>query len=280
MIITHSLAEYEEAWERLSHKNDIGFVPTMGALHSGHLSLIERSVSCCKHTVVSIFVNPTQFNDPSDFEKYPRDVDKDISLLQNYDVDILFLPSVKDIYPQEDNRVIDVGGLDKYGEGPGRPGHFNGVAQVVTRLFNIIKPSKALFGEKDFQQLSIIRHFTRALNYPVEIVACDIFRESDGLAMSSRNVRLTHQQRVAAPHIFHCISMAKDYVHSKTPPRQVADQIRKMIDSNKLLKTEYVEIINALTLQPIDNWSDADQIRLWCAVSASPIRLIDNIKLK
>lgn len=280
MIIARSLSEYNEAYGALSDKSDIGFVPTMGALHRGHISLIESSVKECRHTVVSIFVNPTQFNDLSDFEKYPRDEQKDIDLLNESGIDILFLPAVKDIYPVEDKRVFDLGGLDMFGEGPQRPGHFNGMVQVVTRLFDIVKPSKAFFGIKDYQQLAIVRYFTRQLQYPISIIPVEIFRENDGLAMSSRNLRLTPEQRAAAPDIYKALTKAVEMSQGGISPDQVCAEVKKMIDSNNLLKTEYVEIINALTLQPVNSWDEADGIRLWCAVLASPVRLIDNIKLK
>ena len=179
----------------------IGLVPTMGALHEGHLSLIDASLRSNDITVISIFVNPTQFNDRKDFEKYPRDLDKDLELIRLKGCDLVFAPSEEEIYPEKDTRVFDFGTLDKYMEGKYRPGHFNGVAQIVSRLFDIIEPDRAYFGEKDFQQLVIIKNLVQQLNLPVEIVPCPIIRESDGLAMSSRNRLLTPEQRKSASKI-------------------------------------------------------------------------------
>lgn len=279
MIIAKTLAEFQAAYNTLEDKSNIGFIPTMGALHEGHLSLIKKSVAECKHTVISVFVNPTQFNNQSDFSTYPRTLENDCALVEPVGVDIVFAPRVEDIYPSEDTRVFDLGGLDNYSEGPRRPGHFNGVAQVVTRLFDIVKPSKAFFGEKDFQQLAIVEHFTKALNYPLEIVRCPISRWEDGLARSSRNKLLSAEQRAAAPHIYKCIQTAKELV-GKGSPDEACKIIADRINECPLLETEYVEIVNALTMKPLESWDEAEHIQLACAVYAKPVRLIDNIKLK
>lgn len=281
MIVAKNLTDFNEARSAFDGKI-IGFVPTMGALHEGHASLIRKAVAECDAVVVSDFVNPTQFNNQNDFNTYPRTLDQDCAFVEQLGVDIVFAPGVGDVYPQGgdfDKKVFDLGGLDEYGEGPRRPGHFNGMAQIVTRLFDIVRPGKAYFGEKDFQQLAIIEYFTRALNYPIEIVRCPIARAEDGLALSSRNELLTPEQRAVAPHIYKCISKAVDMVGNIS----VAETIKRVteaIDSEKLLRTEYVEIINSLTLQPITHWEQAEHIRLSCAVYADPVRLIDNIKLK
>lgn len=279
MVTAKTLAEFIAAYNKLEDKSDIGFVPTMGALHEGHLSLIRRSVAECKHTVISVFVNPTQFNNKNDFATYPRTLEQDCALVEPAGVDIVFAPRVEDIYPEEDKRVFDLGGLDKYSEGPRRPGHFNGVAQVVTRLFDIVKPAKAYFGEKDFQQLAIVEYFTKALNYPVQIVRCPISRWEDGLARSSRNKLLTPEQRAAAPHIYKSILTARDLV-GKGTPEEACRIIAERINENPLLETEYVEIVNALTMKPLETWDEAEHIQLACAVYARPVRLIDNIKLR
>lgn len=279
MIIATSLAELNKAYENLTDKNSIGFVPTMGALHQGHISLVEESVKQCRHTIVSIFVNPTQFNNKQDLASYPRTLEADCALLEKAGVELVFAPTVADIYPQEDTRVFNLGGLDECGEGPRRPGHFNGVVQVVTRLFDLVKPAKSFFGEKDFQQVAIIKHFVKELGYPVEIVACPIIREADGLAKSSRNTLLTPVQRVAAPHIYACLCKAKEYMKTMTPA-QVISTITQEINSTKELETEYIEIINAVTLAPATTWDEAEKLQLWCAVYARPVRLIDNLKLK
>lgn len=281
MIVAKNLADFNAARSRFEGKT-IGFVPTMGALHEGHASLIRKAVEECDAVVVSDFVNPTQFNNQNDFNTYPRTLDQDCAFVEKLGVEIVFAPGVKDVYPEGsdfDSKVFDLGGLDEYGEGPRRPGHFNGMAQIVTRLFDIVRPSKAYFGEKDFQQLAIIEYFTKNLNYPIEIVRCPIARAEDGLALSSRNELLTAEQRAVAPHIYKCICEAVEMV-GKIPVAQAIEKITKVIDSEKLLRTEYVEIINSLTLQPINDWDEAEQIRLSCAVYADPVRLIDNIKLK
>lgn len=278
MIVAKTLAEFAQAYSNLENKADIGFVPTMGALHEGHISLVKESAKRCSHTVVSIFVNPTQFNNKQDLETYPRTLEADCKLLEECAVDIVFAPRVIDIYPQEDTRVFDLGGLDNYGEGPRRPGHFNGVAQVVTRLFDIVKPAYAFFGEKDFQQVAIIKYFVKDLNYPLTIVPCSIIRESDGLAKSSRNTLLTPAQRAAAPHIYKTLCKAVE-LKGKYSPKEVAGILAKEIDENPELETEYIEIIDADTLRPVENWNDAENLRLWCAVYARPVRLIDNIGL-
>lgn len=281
MIVAKNLADFNAARSRFEGKT-IGFVPTMGALHEGHASLIRKAVEECDAVVVSDFVNPTQFNNQNDFNTYPRTLDQDCAFVEKLGVEIVFAPGVKDVYPEGsdfDSKVFDLGGLDEYGEGPRRPGHFNGMAQIVTRLFDIVRPSKAYFGEKDFQQLAIIEYFTKNLDYPIEIVRCPIARAEDGLALSSRNELLTAEQRAVAPHIYKCICEAVEMV-GKIPVAQAIEKITKAIDSEKLLRTEYVEIINSLTLQPINDWDEAEQIRLSCAVYADPVRLIDNIKLK
>lgn len=278
MIVAKTLAEFAQAYDKLENKSDIGFVPTMGALHEGHISLVKESAKRCAHTVVSIFVNPTQFNNKQDLETYPRTLEADCALLEGCGTDIVFAPRVIDIYPEEDTRIFNLGGLDNYGEGPRRPGHFNGVAQVVTRLFDIVKPAYAFFGEKDFQQVAIIKYFVKDLNYPLTIVPCSIVREPDGLAKSSRNTLLTPDQRAAAPHIYRTICKAAELKGNHTP-KEVAQILAREIDENPQLETEYIEIIDADTLRPVEKWSDAENLRLWCAVYARPVRLIDNIAL-
>ncbi len=281
MKVCKTLAEFETARKALEDKV-IGFVPTMGALHEGHLTLIRRAVAECEAVVISDFVNPTQFNNQNDFNTYPRLLEADCALVEPVGVDIVFAPTPDQIYPEGsglDRIVFDLGGLDEYGEGPMRPGHFNGMAQVVTRLFDIVRPAKAYFGEKDFQQLAIIQYFTKNLNYPIEIVRCPIARGEDGLALSSRNALLNENQRAAAPHIYRSISKAKDMV-GKISVQQAIEKLTEEINSNKELKTEYVELINSLTLQPITDWDSAPHIRLTCAVYAGSVRLIDNIEIK
>jgi len=255
----------------------IGLVPTMGAFHGGHISLIDACVADNDLSVTSIFVNPTQFNDKSDYEKYPRDIEKDLTVLRERNCDVAFVPSEKEIYPEEDTRQFDFGLLDKYMEGKFRPGHFNGVAQIVTKLFNIIEPDKAYFGEKDFQQLVIVKSLVRQLNDPVQIITCPIVREPDGLAMSSRNRLLTASQRKSAARIPATLLEAKELSE-----RMEIDKLKKYIiheinlDSN--LNTEYFEIVEETGLKPVNDWSENVPKRGCIAVRIGSIRLIDNIK--
>lgn len=279
MKICNSLSQLEAALQTIGPGEDIGFVPTMGALHKGHISLVSKSLSYTKNTIVSLFVNPTQFNNPNDLATYPRTEEADCDLLRQAGASIVFIPSVNDIYPSDDNRLFDLGGLDSYGEGPKRPGHFNGVAQVVTRLFDIVKPTYAFFGEKDFQQLAIIKYITKGLNYPVTIVPCPTLREDDGLAMSSRNMLLSPEHREAAPVIYRCLTEAVSMVGSATP-QELSQKVTEMINSNPMLECEYIEILNSLTLQPVTRWDDAAEVQMCAAVFAGKVRLIDNIKLK
>lgn len=255
----------------------VGFVPTMGALHEGHLSLVR----CCRNqnevVVVSVFVNPTQFNDKEDLANYPRTLDKDLELLRQEHVDVVFCPSVEEMYPEPDTRTFDLGGLDTTMEGAFRPGHFNGVVQIVTKLFEVVLPHRAYFGEKDFQQLTIIRYIVNQLNIPVQIVPCPIVREPDGLAMSSRNMLLGANERQAAPLISQVLFKAKDLKNSLSVSelkKWVVDQI----DANPYLQTEYFEIVDDVKLQPVNNWEDP-VAKVGCiAVRAGKIRLIDNIR--
>jgi len=291
MTISYSLADFNQALASLPNDCTTGFVPTMGALHQGHISLVKQALTRTNTVVVSIFVNPTQFNNPNDLAKYPRSVEEDCRLLEEAGASLVFVPGIEDIYPNPDNRIFDLGGLDSNGEGPKRPGHFNGVAQVVTRLFDIVKPAYAFFGEKDFQQLAIIRHFTKEMGYPVEIIACPTLREEDGLAMSSRNLLLTSEHRAAAPAIFKALSAAREktaqILHKESPRKQdditpdgIIREATASIEKSGLLKVEYIEIVNSLNLKLINNWDEAEGIQMCTAVHAGEVRLIDNIKLK
>ena len=281
MKVIGTVAEFDAARKLLEDKT-VGFVPTMGALHEGHASLIRRAVSECGAVVVSDFVNPTQFNNKTDFETYPRRLEDDAAFVAPLGVSVLFVPAVEEMYPEGtdyDKRVFDLGGLDMYGEGPRRPGHFNGMAQVVTRLFDIVRPDRAYFGEKDFQQLAIVEYFVRALGYDIEIVRCPIARGADGLALSSRNKLLSPEQREAAPHIYRSILKARDMV-GRMPVAEAIKEVVSLIDADSRLRTEYVEIINSLTLRPVTDWNEAEHLRLTCAVYAGQVRLIDNIELR
>lgn len=257
--------------------NSIGFVPTMGALHEGHLSLVDYSTRDNDVTVVSIFVNPTQFNQREDYEKYPRDLKGDIKKLQDAGAGVIFTPTEKEIYPEEDHRVFDFGDLDKVMEGRFRPGHFKGVAQVVSRLFGIVRPHRAYFGEKDFQQLAIIRELTSRLNMNIDIVSCPIVRESDGLAKSSRNARLTEEQRRHAPKIAELLHKAREEARNYT-----VDELRQRVitelNNDPHLDVEYFEIVDEKSLQPVKNWDESFYKRACIAAWVGKVRLIDNVQ--
>ncbi len=256
----------------------IGFVPTMGALHEGHLSLVKESKKQSDITVVSIFVNPTQFNDPEDLKRYPRTLEKDLELLKTENCDVVFAPSVEEIYPEPDTRKFDFGYLETVMEGAKRPGHFNGVGQVVSRLFDIIKPHKAFFGMKDFQQIAIIRNMVHQLHYNIEIISCPIIREENGLAKSSRNMLLDEDHKKNAPHIYATLKKAKELVSQKNVS-EIKQWISDEINNNPYLETEYVEIVDEMTLQVTKEWEEKGNKVVCVAVYAGKIRLIDNIVL-
>lgn len=257
-------------------KGTMGFVPTMGALHAGHLSLVTRSLEENASTVVSIFVNPTQFNDPEDFNSYPRNLEKDLKQLAEYSVDLVFAPTAKEIYPEPDDRDFDFGGLDKIMEGKHRPGHFKGVAQVVSKLFEIIRPDTAYFGEKDFQQLAVIRKITGDLKIPVRISGCPIIREADGLAMSSRNKLLDPGQRKIASRIPLALFRARELA-GKLPVRELKEQIVRFLEEDPGLQVEYFEIVESGLLKTIQDWAEAPGRRACLAVRIGRVRLIDNL---
>lgn len=257
----------------------VGLVPTMGALHAGHLSLIQRARKECEYVVVSVFVNPTQFNNANDLKTYPRTEDADCELLRGAGVDIAFIPSVEEIYPEPDTRIFDLGEVANVMEGPMRPGHFNGVAQIVSKLFAMVNPDKAYFGEKDFQQIAVIRRMVEICGFDIEIVDCPIKREDDGLALSSRNVRLTPENRAIAPMIYKTLCESVAYAKSHT-----VDETRKMVIDNLNavdgFEVEYYEIVDPITMQPIHEWNESVNgaphgcITVYCG----EVRLIDNIK--
>ena len=260
-------------------RSGIGFVPTMGALHAGHRSLVERARRECATVVVSVFVNPTQFNDKTDLKNYPRTPEADLRLLEEVGADYVFMPSVEEVYPEPDTRTFDFGMIDKVMEGATRPGHFNGVAQVVSRLFDLVKPAKAYFGEKDFQQIAVIREMVRQLRIPVEIIPCPIVRGEDGLALSSRNTLLDTDHRTAAPYIYKVLNAAVEKSHQTTPD-QLAAWVTAQVESNPLLKVIYFQVVDAATMQQVRTWEESPAIQGCIAVQAGDIRLIDNIKLR
>ena len=260
-----------------AEQSGIGFVPTMGALHAGHRSLVERARRENGTVMVSVFVNPTQFNDKNDLKHYPRTPEADARLLEEAGADFVLMPTVEEIYPQPDTRQFDFGLIDKVMEGATRPGHFNGVAQVVSRLFDIVRPARAYFGEKDFQQIAVIRAMVKQLNIPVTINACPIVREGDGLALSSRNTRLTPEQRQKAPLIARTLKESTTFVPGKSV-QEVIDYVVNTINSDPVMEVEYYEIVDGNTLESIKNWSDTDYPVGCITVYCGEVRLIDNIK--
>lgn len=254
----------------------IGFVPTMGALHKGHLSLTEASVKNNDITIVSIFVNPTQFNNPKDLTTYPRTLEEDLEKLSAYKPDLIFVPSVSEIYPEPDTRIFNFGMLDRVMEGKNRPGHFNGVAQVVSRLFDIIKPNNAYFGQKDFQQVSVIKQMVNDLKLNINIVPCPIIREKDGLAMSSRNVLLSDEQRKNASKISETLFKARNLA-TKLSVTQLKNWVVEEINNNSYLTVEYFEIVDDTTLEQIKDWKESNNKVGCITVQVGKVRLIDNV---
>ncbi len=261
----------------------IGFVPTMGALHEGHLQLIRRAMSENDQVVVSIFVNPTQFDEASDFSHYPRNIEEDILLLESIRCPILFLPDEEEIYPNEAlrKRNFDFGHLEKTMEGAQRPGHFRGVAQVVSRLLDIIPANRLYLGQKDYQQVKIIDRLVHdILNLPLAIVVCPTAREVDGLAISSRNVRLSREERQAATALYKTLEWARKESKRMAPEELKSKAVQMLLQVPEISKVEYFEIVNADTLSPVSSWSDSSQIIACVAVRMHEIRLIDNMFLK
>jgi len=256
----------------------IGFVPTMGALHAGHKALVKQCVAENDICVVSIFVNPTQFNNAIDLEKYPRDLNRDAEMLNEVGCQLIFAPEATEVYNNSEltNRFsFDFGGLDTVMEGKFRHGHFNGVVQIVSKLFQLVQPDKAYFGEKDFQQLSIIHHMVRSMNFNIEIIDCPIVREPSGLAMSSRNERLTDSQRKKAVEISKVLFESRNFA-TQLSPTELTQWVTDKINAVDVLEVEYYEIVNSTTLQPVNSWSES---AVGCiAVFCGEVRLIDNIR--
>ena len=254
----------------------VGFVPTMGALHQGHISLVRKCAEENDVCVVSIFVNPTQFNDPKDLELYPRTVKSDCELLEDAGCTLVFIPAVAEIYPSPDTRVFALGSLAEVMEGACRPGHFNGVAQVVSRLFDLVGECRAYFGLKDYQQIAVIRSLVKELAVPVEIVACPIVREADGLAMSSRNMRLSVAERAAAPLIFRTLSQSLSLVPHQSV-QEVTAFVYASLSKEPIIKIEYFSIAHPATLRQISSWREAASAVGCIAAFCGGVRLIDNI---
>lgn len=278
MKLIHTITELQaELSPFRSTGKKIGLVPTMGALHEGHASLVKQCVSHNDVSVVSVFVNPTQFNDKSDLEKYPRTLSADCDLLESCGATFVFAPSVEEVYPVPDTRTFSFAPLDTVMEGKYRPGHFNGVCQIVSRLFEIVQPDRAYFGEKDFQQLAIIRQMVRQMHYPLEIVGCPIVREQDGLALSSRNARLSVTERQNALAISR--TLAESCVFAKTHTvEETCDFVEQAIENAPGLRLEYFELVDGNTLQSISNWNETTYPVGCITVFCGEVRLIDNIK--
>lgn len=279
MEIIRTVKEIESLCRQARHEGKtIGLVPTMGALHAGHLSLIERARKENDVVVVSVFVNPTQFNNPDDLRTYPRTEEADVIKLKDCGVDYAFIPSVDEIYPEPDTRVFNLGPVAAVMEGAMRPGHFNGVAQIVSKLFAMVRPTRAYFGEKDFQQIAVIKKMVELEGFDLEIVSCSIKREADGLAMSSRNVRLSDKQRSIAPLIHKALAESTSMTdHSVAEVQKWVVDTVNAIDG---MQVEYYTIVNPLTMQPVKNWDEGiESETVGCiTVNVGDVRLIDNIK--
>lgn len=280
MKVVNTIKELDELLEMYRGEGKaVGLVPTMGALHAGHLSLVKRAMAENDAVVVSIFVNPTQFNDKNDLKNYPRTLDADCVLLESVGATVAFAPSVEEMYPTADTREFSFGMLDKVMEGACRPGHFNGVAQIVSKLFYAVSPDRAYFGEKDFQQLAIIRKMVRQLAFDIEIVGCPIVREEDGLAMSSRNTLLSEEERERALTISGTLFASVDFAKVNSLEATKAF-VEDMINDTPGLELEYYQIVDGNTLQEIEEWSDSDYVVGCIALFCGNVRLIDNIKYK
>ena len=280
MKLIHTVKELQLEVDRCRMAgNSVGLVPTMGALHAGHLSLVNKSVVENDITIVSVFVNPTQFNDKNDLLAYPRSLKADCELLTDNRVDIVFAPTESEIYPEPDIRQFSYSPLDTVMEGEFRPGHFNGVCQIVSKLFTYTQPSRAYFGEKDFQQLAIIRKMASELFPDLTVVGCPIVREPDGLALSSRNERLTTEQRINALVISKSLFNSVEYA-KKHSLEETYNYIVAAIEADELLELEYFEIVDGYTLQPIENWEDTSYAVGCITVFCGEVRLIDNITYK
>ena len=280
MKVIHTIEDLQAGLSVLKAQGKkVGLVPTMGALHAGHASLVKRSVNENDVTVVSVFVNPTQFNDKNDLVKYPRTLEADCKLLEDCGATLVFAPSVEEMYPEPDTRQFGYAPLDTVMEGAFRPGHFNGVCQIVSKLFDAVKPHRAYFGEKDFQQLAIIREMVRQMKFDLEIVGCPIVREEDGLALSSRNARLSSDERENAKNISRTLFKSRTFAatHSVSETQKMVEDA---IAAAPGLRLEYFEIVDGNTLQKIGDWNETSYAVGCITVFCGEVRLIDNIKYK
>ena len=280
MKIISTVANLKKLLRKTDKNKTLGFVPTMGALHQGHINLVKQAISENDISLCSIFVNPTQFNNKEDLEKYPNQIEADLKLLESVGCTIVFTPTKSEIYPSNfKSKKYDFGSLDKVMEGINRPGHFEGVAMIVSRLFDLVRPQKAYFGEKDFQQLVIIKSLVMQDQLPIKIVDCPISRESDGLAMSSRNLRLEDRYRKASPRIYQRLLAIQNHLNHKSVA-EIKQWMCNEYEADKDLKLEYFEISNSKTLKKSVNWTDSKEHIACIAIYAGKIRLIDNILLK
>lgn len=276
MIIIKSVEKLAELRKSLETTLTIGFVPTMGALHSGHIALVKNAVKESDYTVASIFVNPRQFNNKEDLKKYPKSINKDIELLNNAKCDAVFIPEEEDLFSGFKGCDVNLDGLDQILEGKHRPGHFKGVVDVVFRFFDLIRPHKAFFGLKDYQQYLVIKQMTEKFKLKIEIVGCPIIREESGLAMSSRNARLSKSQKESASLINKVLNeVSIDFIQDKTP-QKVKDYMAHKLNSDKNLRTEYIEFCEPNTLKPVNSFKDIKEIVICVAVFSGEVRLIDN----
>lgn len=282
MTIIRTITELE-AWVSRAKGSglSIGLVPTMGALHAGHMSLVERAVKENDEVIVSVFVNPTQFNNPTDLANYPRTEEADAAMLAKAGVTVAFMPEVREMYPggARQEKEFKLGAAAEVMEGRFRPGHFQGVAQIVSRLFELCRPNRAYFGEKDFQQIAVIRNMVESEGIDVEIVPCPIKRAEDGLALSSRNALLSPEQRAIAPEIHRAMATGVEYSKGHGV-RDTHDMIVKRIDAVDGLRTEYLEIVDGRTLLPVEEWEESPYIVGCITVYCGEIRLIDNIRFR
>lgn len=281
MKIVRTVAELQDiARKAHAEGKTVGLVPTMGALHNGHLSLVNRARNDNDVVIVSVFVNPTQFNNPDDLRTYPRTEEADCAKLESAGVDYAFIPAVEEVYPEKDIRVFDLGPVAEVMEGAMRPGHFNGVAQIVSRLFEWAMPDRAYFGEKDFQQIAVIRRMAQISGFDrLDIIACPIVREEDGLALSSRNVRLTPEMRKVAPNIHRILAESREYGKTHTVA-ETQNHVVEQINAIPGLEAEYYSIVHPLTMQSLEKWpegGEADRAVGCVTVYAGDVRLIDNI---
>ncbi len=281
MKVVHTIAQLQAELQQLRSQKGttVGLVPTMGALHEGHASLVKRSVQENDATVVSIFLNPTQFNDKTDLAKYPRTLEADCRLLQQVGATIAFAPSVEEIYPEPDTRHFSYPPTDSVMEGAMRPGHFNGVCQIVSKLFSYVQPDKAYFGEKDYQQIAVIRRMVDDLGFPLQIVPCPVIREESGLAMSSRNTLLSPEERAIAAHIYRVLKESRT-IGLDVPATH--DYVVSHINAVDGLEVQYFSIVDGDTLADVQSWDDSTSvvgcITVYCG--SQPIRLIDHIRYK